>query len=1132
MLSFWRSIWYHRQINLAVLLGVVCAAAVLTGALLVGDSMRGSLRALTLDRLGRIDVALQSTGFFTPPQESVQPAILPPWKSVRPAILLPAAIEANERIVALELLGKPIDENTPEIILNEAAADRLGVKPGETVSLRLNSLQSIPPESSLGRRSDLILRARLPVRRIIPNTGDGRFSMKADQQAQPLGIVPLDWLQKRLDVPGKVNTVFFETENPETVSSPEQIAELRRSLTPSFGDLGITVQWKGDRAYVKSERMLFTKPQAEEIRRVFPDARPGLLYLTTSIKAVKNGREVPYSTVFTCNETEIVSQDIPDPPPKLSHGIVLNRWTADDLRVEIDDEIELTWFEPEDATKSRSQVFRLKKIVPMTGLGADPNLVPEVKGFTDEAAIADWDPPFPFDAKKIRAIDEDYWDKYKAAPKAFVSLDLGRQLWESRFGDVTTFILDDGRKITDKGKNELNASVFGMNFVPVKALGLAASAGATPFSVLFLSFSFFIIASALMLVLMLFRLSVEMKAKQIGIRLAVGWTSRQVARLLLVEGLFIATAGSLFGVGLGVLYARVMVYGLTTWWVGAVTTPFLTLHIAPLSLLLGFLGGIGMAGLTILWATRNIARVPVKTLLAGDFKVSRKVVEPEKSKKAKQDKMSFFGLIENRNPIAVILFSLVFTSSCSLLLAQGVLSFFFVGLSVLITGLAIISLYFDCYEHGKTPLISLFAFGNFNVVRNRGRSMLFVGLVASTVFLVLTISAFRLDPEGRETRAHSRGDGFFQFIAETAFPVYHDIDSSAGRDELAIQDEQKRYLTEHGVEVVSFRVHGGDNAGCLNLYQSASPRILGVPWKTLAERDDQRSHTGAFAFAKPNKRRKHTQASNWTLLNRPASVDPDGVPRVPVFLDANTAMYSLHLYGGLGDVYERVDPQGGRLRCEVVGLLQNSVLQGDILIGEENFQKLFPESGGYRFFLFDFNRRKSAQPTNIADEKAVKIYYDLLGDYGFQGETTADRLRKLFAVQNTYLSTFQSLGGIGLLLGVFGLAVIQARNVFERRRELALLQAVGFSKSRIMLLLLYESFSLLLKGLGLALLASLFALAPFLFGLANQQASPIAVVIQFVWLIGGMFLIGLVSNFTTAGGVLKIPVARDLAEER
>ena len=53
-----RNLLYHWRGNLAVFLGVVVGTAVLTGALLVGDSLRGSLRDLTLDRLVWVDDAL------------------------------------------------------------------------------------------------------------------------------------------------------------------------------------------------------------------------------------------------------------------------------------------------------------------------------------------------------------------------------------------------------------------------------------------------------------------------------------------------------------------------------------------------------------------------------------------------------------------------------------------------------------------------------------------------------------------------------------------------------------------------------------------------------------------------------------------------------------------------------------------------------------------------------------------------------------------------------------------------------------------------------------------------------------------------------------------------------------------
>src|SRR5258707_14975507 len=59
-----RNLLYHWRGNLAVFLGIVLGSAVLTGALLVGDSLRGSLKALTLDQLGWVEEAMLPGRFF------------------------------------------------------------------------------------------------------------------------------------------------------------------------------------------------------------------------------------------------------------------------------------------------------------------------------------------------------------------------------------------------------------------------------------------------------------------------------------------------------------------------------------------------------------------------------------------------------------------------------------------------------------------------------------------------------------------------------------------------------------------------------------------------------------------------------------------------------------------------------------------------------------------------------------------------------------------------------------------------------------------------------------------------------------------------------------------------------------
>jgi ABC-type antimicrobial peptide transport system permease subunit len=101
-----------------------------------------------------------------------------------------------------------------------------------------------------------------------------------------------------------------------------------------------------------------------------------------------------------------------------------------------------------------------------------------------------------------------------------------------------------------------------------------------------------------------------------------------------------------------------------------------------------------------------------------------------------------------------------------------------------------------------------------------------------------------------------------------------------------------------------------------------------------------------------------------------------------------------------------------------------------------------------------------------------------LQDYGFEASSTVARLAMLNAVQNTYISTFQVLGGFGLLIGSFGMGLVVARNVLERRGELALLHALGYRARQIRAIVLWEHAALFLAGTGIGLISALVAILP------------------------------------------------------
>ena len=725
--------------------------------------------------------------------------------------------------------------------------------------------------------------------------------------------------------------------------------------------------------------------------------------------------------------------------------IVLNRWAADDLAAQPGDIVRLTFFEPESThgqTNEQTVDLKLADVVELKDAAADPGFTPEVAGVTDEESIASWDPPFPFEANRIRKKDEAYWDAHRATPKAFVSLATGRRLWASRFGQTTSLRIAVPEDVTadelrQRIAQHLPPETLGFAVRPLRQQALAASAGATPFDVLFLCLSFFVIVAALSLVSLLFRLGVDQRASQVGLLLALGFTAKKIRRLLAAEGLCVAAVGSALGVVGGVGYAGVMLLGLRTWWLGAVGTPFLTLYVTPTSLVIGFVAGLAVAGCVVLVSLRRLARMSPRRLLAGQTTDASWTATAAARRRWKTwPEVVWLG---------VLAVSLVGLPRANLPDDVQAAAFFLAGTAVLASTIVMIH---GRLRRGSTRVVAtggmgLAALAVRNAARNLTQSMLCVGLVASVVFLVVAVSAFHIDPTA-QTPQLDQGDGGFDLVAESDQPIFQNLDTAEGRRALGFSSDDERLL--HESQIVALRVNAGDDASCLNLYQAQQPRILGIP-PLLVDR-------GGFAWAAT----AGDAPNPWRLLEKELPPAADGMPCIPVVMEKNTANYALHLWKGPGETYDVVDGHGRALRLQVVGLLSGSILQGDLLISEANLLRYFPAVNGYRFFLVD------ASP-GYAPQVAAALE-DRLGDYGLATQTTGQRLADFLAIQNTYLSTFQSLGGLGLLLGTLGLAAVELRNVMQRRGELALLEACGFRPRMILRLVFHETLFLLLAGVA------------------------------------------------------------------
>jgi putative ABC transport system permease protein len=211
----------------------------------------------------------------------------------------------------------------------------------------------------------------------------------------------------------------------------------------------------------------------------------------------------------------------------------------------------------------------------------------------------------------------------------------------------------------------------------------------------------------------------------------------------------------------------------------------------------------------------------------------------------------------------------------------------------------------------------------------------------------------------------------------------------------------------------------------------------------------------------------------WELLKR-KSKSKDII--IPAIADQSTIQWALGK--NIGDTLDYVDEHGNRFRIQLAGGLANSILQGNIIIDEAEFIRRYPSEVGYRMLLIDAPAER-LEDVREALERAGR-------NYGLELTSATERLAAFYAVENTYLEIFQLLGGLGMLLGSVGLALVVIRNVMERRGELAMLRAIGMERWDLVKLLLYEHWWLLAMGLLCGVFSALVAVLPALRSGGNE----------------------------------------------
>ncbi|NJK85453.1 MAG: hypothetical protein HC906_05285 [Bacteroidales bacterium] len=326
-----------------------------------------------------------------------------------------------------------------------------------------------------------------------------------------------------------------------------------------------------------------------------------------------------------------------------------------------------------------------------------------------------------------------------------------------------------------------------------------------------------------------------------------------------------------------------------------------------------------------------------------------------------------------------------------------------------------------------------------NLIRNKSRSIAIVFTLTLGTFTVISTGSNRKDFS--QVNKPTSGTGGFDFYAQSTVPILRNLNDQSVKDDFTLPDS---------VNIVQIALQSGDDASCLNLNRISTPPVFGVNPVQLS---------GRFSFVS-----QVDEFSGWNSLNKKTGNVVPGI--------ADETVIKWGLGKKTGDTLHYLNESGDTLYIRLIAGLANSIFQGNVLISDTFFRENFPSSSGSNVFLL---KTMKSDTSGLHSE-----LNSVFRDYGWEMERTSDRLTLFGSVETTYLKIFLALGGLGLILGTFGLIIVLARSIYERRKELALLMASGFLPAQIHRLLIMEYSILLVTGIIGGTLTALIAVFPAL----------------------------------------------------
>ena len=1038
-----KSLIHFRRQNLAVMLATIISTAVLTGALIIGDSIRFTLRNMVDLRLGKARFALQTGDRFISNQSAYHlsqklESEVVPILAVQGIAINP---ENNSRINKSNIYGidssfwklsygEIINLTDDEVLISENIALRLGLSVGQEIILRIVNAEIIPINTPFSSTESPSVTHRFKIKQIINKKQFGRFSLKSNQ-SEPYNIfVSQQFLAKKLELEGLSNLVLLAGNENKSL----EIERINAAFNEVFDlqDIGLRINKlaKEGKYELVSERIFIENSIAEAI-----GDSTGEHVFTYLINSIRTGdKETPYSFVSA----------IPDflTNTKLADNeIIITDWLARDLNAKKGDSVELNYFVigPLRKLTEKKEKFIVKGIQILLNEPDIKSLMPAFPGLSDAGNCRDWETGVPIDLNKIRDKDEEYWNVYRGSPKAYISISKGQKIWQNQFGKLTALRFDSARYNPEELKKDLLSKIkpkdFGLVFTPIYQQGIEATVNAVDFGELFLSLSFFVIVAGVLLTILIHVFNSFSRSSEIALLSGLGFSHHQIFSIKLLESVIMLIPAGILGAFTGIIYNYGIIAGINTVWYDALRTSMIEVHIKFTTLAIGSFCGILISFLSIYFVNRKILKKQVANAVKSNYFMT-----------AHNGKVRIINYLTYLSLLAglILIFYSILTSvenNSGIFLISGAL--FLIGL------MSIASRCIDFWQKKTSEIFSKNGFVLKNVSRNKTRTIASILLLALGTYIIMITGANRRTFFEADHSTRS-GTGAYLFWAETSLPIPYDLNSPEGKSKMGIDPDSLP------VEVKFSQFHSleGDDASCLNLNQVQKPRILGVDAHEFNRRQ-------SFSFAgllegidKDNPWLSLYQCKNENII--------------PAIADQTVLTWGLKK--SIGDTLLYFNEKGELINLLIIAGLNNSIFQGNLLIADSLFQIHFPSAGGSKIMLID--------APDEYQEKISAILNAGFVDYGIEISRATERLAEFNSVTNSYLSVFMGLGGLAVIIGTIGLGIMMMRNLMDRKNELAMMQALGFNKNQIFTIILKENVLILLTGLIIGMLAALIGILP------------------------------------------------------